>query len=150
MIEIQALVTNSSFGTPQRNVTGFKLRRLSMLLAVLEKKLGFSLGGSDIFINVVGGLKIDEPAADLAVISSIISIKKNLPIKKDLILLGEVGLAGELRSVNNLEERLKESANLGFTQAIVPKRNSIKNFNKINLIRCDSVKDAFEKIFTKN
>ena len=150
LIEIQALVTNSSFGTPQRNVTGFKLRRLSMLLAVLEKKLGFSLGGSDIFINVVGGLKIDEPAADLAVISSIISIKKNLPIKKDLILLGEVGLAGELRSVNNLEERLKESANLGFTQAIVPKRNSIKNFNKINLIRCDSVKDAFEKIFTKN
>ncbi len=147
LVEIQALVTNCSFGNPQRNVTGFKLRRLSMLLAVLEKKLGFSLGASDIFINIVGGLKIEEPAADLAVVSSIISIKKNLPIKKDLILLGEVGLAGELRSINNLEERLKESANLGFAKAIVPKRNSIKNFNKINLIRCDSVKDAFEKIF---
>ncbi len=147
LVEIQALVTNCSFGNPQRNVTGFKLRRLSMLLAVLEKKLGFSLGASDIFINIVGGLKIEEPAADLAVVSSIISIKKNLPIKKDLILLGEVGLAGELRSINNLEERLKESANLGFAEAIVPKRNSIKNFNKINLIRCDSVKDAFEKIF---
>ena len=147
LVEIQALVTNCSFGNPQRNVTGFKLRRLSMLLAVLEKKLGFSLGASDIFINIVGGLKIEEPAADLAVVSSIISIKKNLPIKKDLILLGEVGLAGELRSINNLEERLKESANLGFAKAIVPKRNSIKNFSKINLIRCDSVKDAFEKIF---
>ena len=148
LIEIQALVTNSSFGIPQRNVTGFRMQRLSMLLAVLEKKIGFSLGSSDIFVNIVGGLKIDEPAADLAVIASIASIKKNLPIKKDIVLMGEVGLAGELRSINQLENRLKEAVKLGFKNAIIPKRNhSIEKINKIKLLKCDSVNDVLKQIF---
>ena len=150
LVEVQALVSNASFGTPQRNVNGFDLRRLSMLLAVLEKRIKLPMGTRDTFVNLVGGLRIDDPAADLAVIGAIVSSALDKSIPQDMILIGEVGLAGEVRSVSQLEKRLIESQALGFKSAIVPrfgfkKTNQSPNKMKFHLV--DSVKKAFKVIF---
>ena len=120
LIEIQALVTNANYNTPQRNVTGFNYKRLGMLTAVLEKRIGLSMGTKDIFVNLVGGLKIDDPAADLSIISAIASSTMDKCIERNTILCGEVGLTGEVRSISNLERRLAEASSLGFKKAIVP------------------------------
>ena len=120
LIEIQALVTNANYNTPQRNVTGFNYKRLGMLIAVLEKRMGLAMGTKDIFVNLVGGLRIDDPAADLSIISAIASSAMDKHIEKDIILCGEVGLTGEVRSISHLSHRITEALSLGFKKAIVP------------------------------
>lgn len=150
LIEIQALVTNANYNTPQRNVTGFNYKRLGMLTAVLEKRIGLSMGTKDIFVNLVGGLKIDDPAADLSIISAVASSTMDKCIEKNIILCGEVGLTGEVRSISNLERRLKEASSLGFKKAIVPsfsvKAKKLKNKN-IDLHPVKNVKQAFKILF---
>lgn len=146
LVEIQALASNASYGTPQRNVTGFDFRRLSMLLAVLDKRIGITVGTSDVFVNVVGGMRIDEPAADLAVIAAVASSLKNVPIPGDTVLLGEIGLAGELRSIGGLQGRLREAKRLGFRRAVVPAKGSGSTKN-LRLTPCRTVSEAFEAIF---
>ena len=146
LVEIQALASNASFGTPQRNVTGFDLRRLSMLLAVLEKRLGVIVGTSDVFVNVVGGMRIDEPAADLAVIVAVASSKKDQAVPSDTVLMGEIGLAGELRSISGMDGRLKEAKRLGFKQAVVPHKGA-KKVQGLHLTTCRTVSEAFKAIF---
>ena len=111
----------ANFNAPQRNVNGFDFKRLSMLLAVLEKRMGYKMGMKDVFVNLVGGLKINDPAADLSVISALASSEKDQLINDSVILIGEVGLGGEIRSVTKLEDRLKESIALGFTEVVAPK-----------------------------
>jgi len=150
LVEVQALVSNANFGTPQRNVNGFDLRRLSMLLAVLEKRLKLPMGTKDTFINLVGGLRIDDPAADLAVIGAIASSALDKPIPQNMILIGEVGLAGEVRSVSQLGKRLIESQTLGFKSAIVPNfgfKKTSQTPTNMKYYQVDSVKNAFEIIF---
>lgn len=121
LVEVQALVSNANFGTPQRNVNGFDYRRLAMLLAVLEKRMNLVMGTRDVFVNLVGGLKIDDPAADLAILCAVASSTLDQQIPDDVVLVGEVGLTGEVRSVGHLQRRLQEAEALGFANAIVPK-----------------------------
>ncbi len=123
LLEIQALVTPTGYSVPQRTSTGFDYRRLSIILAVIEKRIGMKLGGFDVFLNVAGGVKIDEPAVDLASAISVISSYKDVPVDSSTLILGEVGLGGEIRSVSQIERRVKEAAKLGFTRAIVPHAN---------------------------
>ena len=149
LVEVQALVTDSSYGTPQRNANGFDYKRLNMLIAVLEKRVGLAMGAKDVFINLVGGLRIEDPAVDLAIICSIASGVVDKPINESIILCGEVGLAGEIRSINRLEHRLNEAAALGFQKAIIPSSGIKENKNETNLEihRAKSVKDAFRALF---
>jgi len=149
LVEVQALVSNANYGTPQRNVNGFDYKRLSMLTAVLEKRMGISMGAKDIFVNLVGGLRVDDPAADLSIICSIASSATDKSIESGVVLLGEVGLAGEVRSINRLEQRLTEAAALGFKNAIVPMasiNNKVKKIN-IELHPVKYVKDSFKILF---
>ncbi len=149
LVEVQALVSKANFGTPQRNANGVDTRRLSMLLAVLEKRLGIIMGMNDVFVNLVGGLKIQDPAADLAIIAALSSSNANDPIANGTVLIGEVGLAGEVRSVSKIEQRLQESAALGFNVAIVPERNlkDKRSIKGLKVVGVKSVKDAFNSIF---
>jgi len=149
LLEVQALVTNASYNTPQRNVTGFDYKRLGMLIAVLEKRMGLSMGTKDIFVNLVGGLKIDDPAADLSIIAAIASSTMDKCIEKDIIFCGEVGLTGEVRSISNISHRLNEASSLGFKRAIVPSHSIKKKIKKINidLFPINNVKDAFRILF---
>jgi len=119
LIEMQALVSTAVYGTPQRSGTGFDLRRLNMLLAVLEKRCGFKLGSFDVFLNLAGGLKIKDPANDLAVVAAILSSSLDLPLDRDTCYAGEVGLSGEIRPVARLEERMSEAARLGMKRMLV-------------------------------
>ena len=149
LLEVQALVTNASYNTPQRNVTGFDYKRLGMLIAVLEKRMGLAMGTKDIFVNLVGGLKIDDPAADLSIIAAIASSTMDKCIERDIIFCGEVGLTGEVRSISNFSQRLNEASSLGFKRAIVPShsvKEKIKNIN-IDLFPINNVKDAFRILF---
>ena len=123
LAEVQALVTKSSFSAPRRVATGFDYNRLYMILAVLEKRSGFAFGGLDVYVNIVGGLKIDEPAADLAVAMALWSGLCDKAIPEDLLVFGEVGLGGEIRSVSRVRERVKEGARLGFTKCVIPKHS---------------------------
>ena len=150
LVEIQSLVSTANFSAPQRNVNGFDFKRLSMLLAVLEKRMGYKMGMKDVFVNLVGGLKINDPAADLSVISALASSDKDQLIKDSVILIGEVGLGGEIRSVTRLEDRLNESIALGFTEVVAPKTsvNRLKQKHKgIKLHSVSHVVEAFNIIF---
>jgi DNA repair protein RadA/Sms len=149
LVEVQALVTNANYGNPQRNVNGFDFKRLGMLIAVLEKRMGLAMGTKDVYANLVGGLKVDDPAADLSIICSIASSTMDKPIGDNIILCGEVGLAGEIRSINRLEQRLNEAAALGFKKAIIPKSNLNERIRKIDIQihAAQSVKDAFKALF---
>lgn len=149
LVEVQALVTNANYGNPQRNVNGFDFKRLGMLIAVLEKRMGLAMGTKDVYVNLVGGLKVDDPAADLSIICSIASSTMDKPIGDNIILCGEVGLAGEIRSINRLEQRLNEAAALGFKKAIIPKSNLNERIKKIDIQihAAQSVKDAFKALF---
>ena len=150
LVEIQSLVSNSNFSAPQRNVNGFDFKRLSMLLAVLEKRMGYKMGMKDVFVNLVGGLKINDPAADLSVITALASSEKDQLIKDSYVLIGEVGLGGEIRSVTRLEERIIESAALGFTNVVAPKSsiNRLKNKSKkVTMHPISHVVEAFNLIF---
>lgn len=123
LIETQALVSSAVYGTPQRSSTGFDLRRLNMLLAVLEKRAGFRLVAKDVFLNIAGGIKVNDPAIDLAVISAVLSSNIDIPINKRICFAGEVGLSGEIRPVNRIEQRIREAEKLGFSEMYISKYN---------------------------
>ena len=123
LIEVQALVTQSVYGTPQRTVSGFDLRRLQLLLAVLEKRGGFHFGVKDVFLNIAGGLKVEDPSSDLAVLSALLSSYEDLPLPSHICFAGEVGLSGEIRAVNRIDQRIAEAEKLGFEKIIVSKYN---------------------------
>lgn len=152
LAEVQALVTKSSFSAPRRVATGFDYNRLYMILAVLEKRCGFVFGGLDVYVNIVGGLKIDEPAADLAVAMALWSGLCDKAIPEDLLVFGEVGLGGEIRSVSRVRERVKEGARLGFTKCVIPKY-SFRELSKtenygIKIVGADTLSGAFKAIGT--
>jgi DNA repair protein RadA/Sms len=152
LIETQALVSSAAYGTPQRSCTGFDLRRLNMLLAVLEKRAGFKLAQKDVFLNIAGGLKINDPAIDLAVISAILSSNVDISIEKQVCIAGEVGLSGEIRPINRIEQRILEAEKLGFTKMIIPDFNvKALNIGKINMeiVRVKKVEEAFRVLFRK-
>ncbi|GIR29732.1 MAG: hypothetical protein CM15mP44_0150 [Candidatus Neomarinimicrobiota bacterium] len=143
------MVTNANYNTAQRNVTGFNYKRLGMLTAVLEKRIGLAMGTKDIFVNLVGGLKIDDPAADLSIISAIASSTMDKYIEKDIILCGEVGLTGEVRSISHLNQRITEALSLGFKKAIVPSygmKEKLKNVD-MDLYPVKNVKETFKILF---
>ncbi|MEO1626446.1 MAG: DNA repair protein RadA, partial [Bacteroidota bacterium] len=124
LIETQALVSTAVYGTPQRSATGFDLRRLSMLLAVLEKRCGFQYGQQDVFLNIAGGIRVDDPAIDLAIVSALISSLQDVSIPNDVCFAGEVGLSGEIRAVNRIEQRIQEADRLGFQEMYLSKYNT--------------------------
>ncbi|MFC3197180.1 DNA repair protein RadA [Parapedobacter deserti] len=124
LIEVQALVSNSAYGTPQRSSTGFDTRRMNMLLAVLEKRFGFRLSAQDVFLNIAGGLRVEDPAIDLAVITAIISSQQDIPVATTETFAGEVGLSGEIRAVNRIEQRIAEAEKLGFGTIYISKYNT--------------------------
>ena len=137
MIEVQALVSSAVYGTPQRSATGFNAKRLNMLLAVLEKRAGFRLGAKDVFLNITGGITVDDPAIDLAVVAAILSSNEDVALPKDFCFAAEVGLSGEIRPVQRVEQRILEAEKLGFSTIFVPKYNTIalkKTVIKIQLI----------------
>ena len=137
MIEVQALVSTAVYGTPQRSATGFNAKRLNMLLAVLEKRAGFRLGAKDVFLNITGGINVDDPAIDLAVVAAILSSNEDVALQKDVCFAAEVGLSGEIRPVQRVEQRILEAEKLGFSIIFVSKYNKIslkKTTIKIQLI----------------
>ena len=152
LIEVQSLVSSAAYGTPQRSSTGFDLRRLNMLLAVLEKRVGFKLAQKDVFLNIAGGIKVNDPAIDLAVISAILSSNVDLAINKGVCMAGEVGLSGEIRPINRIEQRIREAAKLGFTKMLIPDFDlKSLNLGKLNMeiIRVKRVEEAFKILFKK-
>ena len=136
MLELQALVTPSVFGMPRRNAIGIDYNRLTLLMAVLEKKAKLPLGSQDVYLNIVGGIKVNEPALDLGIVLAVASSFKNISIKKDVAVIGEVGLTGEIRSVNMVEKRLKEAEKLGYKTCIIPESNKkiLKENYKLDII----------------
>jgi DNA repair protein RadA/Sms len=147
MMEIQSLVSTAVYGTPQRSTTGFDLRRLNMLLAVLEKRCGFRLGMKDVFLNIAGGIKIEDPALDLAVISAILSSNEDIAITRKACFCGEVGLSGEIRPVSRLDQRIQEAAKLGFEKIYVSSFNKIQASAAIQVIKVGKVEELFSEIF---
>lgn len=150
LIETQALVSTAAYGTPQRSATGFDLRRMNMLLAVLEKRVGFKLVQKDVFLNIAGGLRVNDPAIDLSVISAILSSNMDTEIDSTVCMAGEVGLSGEIRPINRIEQRIAEAEKLGFKQIVIPKHNmkrlDIKRFN-IEILPVRKVEEAFRILF---
>ena len=150
LIEVQALVSTAAYGTPQRSVTGYDPKRMNMLLAVLEKRVGFKLGAKDVFLNIAGGLRVNDPALDLAVIASILSSNVDMAIGRGWCMTGEVGLSGEIRPVTRIEQRITEADKLGLTDILIPSGN-LKGFDTSNLSICihevSRVADAFRELF---
>lgn len=150
LIEVQALVTQSVYGTPQRTVTGFDLRRLQLLLAVLEKRGGFQFGMKDVFVNIAGGIKVEDPSIDLAVICALLSSYEDVPLPHHVCFAGEVGLNGEIRAVNKIEQRIAEAEKLGFEKIFVSKYNK-KSFNpkayKIQVVALSRVDEVYQQLF---
>ncbi len=147
LAEVQALVTPTGFGNPRRMATGFDYNRASMLIAVLEKRGGYFFGNTDSYINVVGGLRLDEPASDLSVALALVSSLKDVNVPDDLLAFGEIGLGGEIRSVSNCEQRVREAQRLGFTKCIIPAYNMKNLINKpdgIEIIGVKYIRQAFE------
>lgn len=153
LIEAQALVSTAAYGTPQRSSTGFDIRRMNMLLAVLEKRAGFKLAQKDVFLNIAGGLKVNDPAIDLSIISAILSSSMDIALERHICMAGEVGLSGEIRPVNRIEQRILEAEKLGFQKIIIPDFNlhkSDKNTRfSIEVIKAKKVEDAFRVLFGK-
>lgn len=150
LIEVQALVTPSVYGTPQRTVTGFDLRRLQLLLAVLEKRGGFQFGMKDVFVNIAGGIRVEDPSIDLAVICALLSSFEDLPIPDLTCFAGEVGLNGEIRAVNRIEQRIAEAEKLGFEKIIISpfnKKGIEKLANKMQVVALSNVEDVYRHLF---
>ncbi len=147
LVEIQALVSTAVYGTPQRSTTGYNAKRLNMLLAVLEKRAGFRLGAKDVFLNITGGISVDDPAIDLAVVAAILSSNEDVIINKNICLAGEVGLSGEIRPVNKIDQRITEAEKLGFSKIIISKHNkiSVKN-NKIEILLISKIEDLVNEL----
>ena len=146
LLELQALTTQSVFGLPRRNANGIDYNRLTLLVAVLEKKAGLLLGNQDVYLNLVGGIKVNEPALDLGIIIATASSLKNISIKEDVVIIGEVGLTGEIRSVNMIEKRLKEAEKLGYKTCIIPESNKklLKENFKLDIIGAKNIIDAMK------
>ncbi len=143
LLEVQALVSDSHYNQGRRVATGYDYNRINMIIAVLEKKIGLQLSGSDIYVNIVGGLKVSEPAVDLAIALAITSSFRNKSIDKDLMIIGEVGLSGEVRSVSNLDQRIAEAEKMGFAKAIVPVHNkTLPKGAKISLMKASNLAEA--------
>jgi DNA repair protein RadA/Sms len=150
LIEVQALVTPSVYGTPQRTATGFDLRRLQLLLAVLEKRGGFQLGMKDVFVNIAGGIRLEDPSIDLAVICALISSYEDVPVPSHICLAGEVGLNGEIRAVNRIEQRIAEAEKLGFREIIVSafnKKGITSSPGSIRVTALSSVEELYRHLF---
>ena len=150
LIEVQALVSSAAYGNPQRSSTGFDYRRLNMLLAVLEKRAGFKLAQKDVFMNIAGGIRVNDPAIDLAVISAVLSSSLDIAIESQVCMAGEVGLSGEIRPINRLEQRIHEAEKLGFKKMIIPYVNlKSLDLNKISieLVQVRKVEEAFRILF---
>ena len=148
MVEIQALVSSAVYGTPQRISNGFNSKRLNMLLAILEKKLGFKIGIKDVFINITGGIKIEDPALDLAVVSSILSSNTNLSIDSKVCFCAEIGLSGELRNVSNINLRISEAERLGYEKIIISKGSKLNSINsKIQILKFSKLSDVVKEVF---
>lgn len=152
LIEVQSLVSSAAYGMPQRSVTGFDLRRLNMLLAVLEKRAGFKLAQKDVFLNIAGGIKVNDPAIDLAVLAAVLSSNLDIAPEKHICMAGEVGLSGEIRPINRIEQRIREAEKLGFRKMIIP-WIEMKGLNlgntSIEIIRVRKVEEAFRMLFKK-
>lgn len=148
MIEVQALVSTAVYGTPQRSTTGYNTKRLNMILAVLEKRAGFRLGAKDVFLNIAGGISVDDPAIDLAVVASILSSNEDDPIPQDYCFAAEVGLAGEIRPVNRVDQRILEAEKLGFQKIMVSKFNKIpqKKYT-IEIVLVSKIEDVYKQLF---
>ena len=149
MVEIQALVSTAAFGTAQRSVTGFDSRRMNMLLAVLEKRVGFKLAQKDVFLNIAGGLKVNDPALDMAVVCAILSSNLDVPIRRDISFAGEVGLSGEIRHVTRIDQRIAEAQKMGFKTILVPKGNvkSGAKFGGIKVQEVGKIEETFREVF---
>ncbi|GGC82656.1 DNA repair protein RadA [Flavobacterium lutivivi] len=148
MIEIQALVSTAVYGTPQRSTTGYNAKRLNMILAVLEKRAGFRLGTKDVFLNVTGGISVDDPAIDLAVVAAILSSNEDIAVGKDVCFAGEVGLSGEIRPVNRVEQRIQEAEKLGFSTIFVSKYNKISlKDSLIKVVLVSKIEEVVEQLF---
>lgn len=149
MVEVQALVSTAAYGTPQRSSTGYNSKRLNMLLAVLEKRAGFKLAAKDVFLNLTGGISIDDPALDLAVVAAVLSSNVDIALDKSMCFAAEIGLAGEVRPVTRIEQRLTEAAKLGFTSIVI---SSYSKFPKrdygINIIQVGKVHDVVKHLFS--
>lgn len=149
MIEIQALVSTAVYGTPQRSTTGYNAKRLNMLLAVLEKRAGFKLAAKDVFLNITGGISVDDPAIDLAVIAAILSSNEDIPIEKGVCFAAEVGLAGEIRPVQRIDQRILEAEKLGFSTIYVSKNNKITLKNtQIRIQLASKIEDVANSLFS--
>jgi DNA repair protein RadA/Sms len=148
MIEIQALVSSAVYGTPQRTSTGYNTKRLNMLLAVLEKRAGFTLGSKDVFINITGGISIDDPAIDLAVIVSILSSYHDIEVSEKYCFAAEIGLSGEIRPVPKVEQRIQEAAKLGYKSVFISKFSKIDNQNLlVKVIPISKIQDLVSHLF---
>lgn len=148
LIELQALTAQTVFGMPRRTANGVDYNRVAVLIAVLEKKAGVNIGNQDVYLNVVGGMKINEPSIDLGIIAAIKSTYKNIPIPKDVVIMGEVGLTGEVRRINMIEKRLKEAEKMGFKTCVIPESNlkNLKEKYDIELIGVSNVAEAMRKL----
>ncbi|WCC46954.1 DNA repair protein RadA [Tenacibaculum finnmarkense] len=148
MIEIQALVSTAVYGVPQRSTTGYNLKRLHMILAVLEKRAGFKLGAKDVFLNVTGGIRVDDPAIDLAVVAAIISSNQDMAINPNVCFAAEVGLSGEIRPVSRIDQRILEAEKLGYKTLVASKYNKISSKNhSIKLLLVGKIEEAFATLF---
>ena len=150
LIETQALVSSAAYGTPQRSATGFDIRRMNMLLAVLEKRAGFKLTQKDVFLNIAGGLRVSDPGMDLSVITAVLSSSLDMTVDPDTCLCGEVGLSGEIRPVHRVEQRVQEAEKLGFSRILIPSSN-LKGYHKrgpIKIVEVRKVSDAFRLLFS--
>jgi len=148
MIEVQALVSTAVYGTPQRSCTGYNIKRLNMLLAVLEKRAGFKLGAKDVFLNIAGGLRVEDPAIDLAVVCAVLSSNNEISIPQDICFAAEVGLAGEIRAISRVEQRIQEAEKLGFKKIILSKFNKIsKTSAEIEIIKVGKIEEILKIMF---
>ena len=147
LIEVQSLVSTAAYGTPQRSSTGFDLRRLNMLLAVLEKRAGFKIAQKDVFLNIAGGLKVNDPAIDLAVITAVLSSSMDIALDKNTCMAGEVGLSGEIRPVNRIEQRIAEAEKLGFRRILIPRFKGLNIKTSIEILPVGKVEEAFRLLF---
>ncbi|MBL8189720.1 MAG: DNA repair protein RadA, partial [Acidobacteria bacterium] len=149
LVEIQALVSSSKFGTGRRTTQGVEINRVALLVAMLEKRVGFHLSGDDIFVNLVGGIALNEPAVDLGIVAAVTSSFRNIPINEHTIVFGEVGLAGEVRATSHAAIRLREAARMGFKRVILPKNNltGLPEDDRLEVIGIRSVADALDALF---
>ncbi|MGB0428535.1 MAG: magnesium chelatase domain-containing protein, partial [Flavobacteriales bacterium] len=148
LIEVQALVSSAVYGTPQRSATGIDSRRLNMLLAVLEKRCGFRLGAKDVFLNLTGGLKIDDPSMDLAIVAAILSSNEDEPLSKKMAFCGEIGLNGEVRPSRRVDQRIMEAEKMGLDQIFLSSYNKIEKQNhKVKVMKVANILELYELLF---